>query len=316
MKINIIAIIFLLIYNSLAFSILRREDVNNNSTTSESQNKVDLVNNNSTSPESNIDTNVVNNNSTSSESNIDTNVVNNNSTSLESNINTNVVNNNSTSPESSINTNKVNNNSTSLENNTEPAIKVSIIIPTHNNEEYIERSVMSALNQTLHEIEVIVINDASTDKTVSIVEELMKKDSRIKLIHNKKKSGVGRSRNAGINKAKGEFIGFIDSDDFVDPKWFEVLYNNSKNKDWVRGVRVFNNFGNPNISKKKNNPYGCLVPSIIRKEFIDKKKLRFISIRRTEDVYFYNLIKRNKPRTKKVKDNGVYYHYCRREGSL
>lgn len=103
--------------------------------------------------------------------------------------------------------------------------KVSIIIPFNNVEGYIEECLNSVLTQTLEDIEIICINDASTDKTVDIVKSFEQKDERIKLIELDERKGQGYARNRGIEIASGDYIGFVDSDDFIKPEMFEKLYN-------------------------------------------------------------------------------------------
>lgn len=192
---------------------------------------------------------------------------------------------------------------------------VSVLIPTYNSEELVGRCIESALNQTLSNIEIIVIDDASKDATQSIIKSYEKKDKRVKTIFKKKNSGVGSSRNMGIKKAKGKFIGFIDADDYIDPGWFQYLYENSKGKDLVRGIRVIHNFSEE-YTKSTAKPYGCIIPSIIRKSFLDKHKLKFPEVRKFEDSTFNRQLKNLKPRTEFLPDNGIYYHYVKREGSL
>lgn len=106
--------------------------------------------------------------------------------------------------------------------------KVSVIIPFNNVENYIEECLNSVLSQTLDDIEIILINDASTDRTLEIVEGYLQKDSRIKLININERKGQGFARNRGIEIATGEYIGFVDSDDFIEPNMFECLYNSAK----------------------------------------------------------------------------------------
>lgn len=99
---------------------------------------------------------------------------------------------------------------------------VSIIVPAYNAEKCIIACVESLVNQTYRDIEIILVNDGSTDSTASILDELRKKDARIKVI-NKKNGGVSSARNTGIKAAKGEYIMFCDSDDIPDLKWCEEL---------------------------------------------------------------------------------------------
>lgn len=121
-------------------------------------------------------------------------------------------------------------------------IKVSVIIPVYNVEEYLKECLDSVINQTLKEIEIICIDDCSTDSSYSILEEYAKKDSRIVLIKNKENMGVGYNRNIGIKEAKGEYIGFIDSDDYISEDYYENLYNTAKkyNSDVVNTLNVSN----------------------------------------------------------------------------
>ena len=102
--------------------------------------------------------------------------------------------------------------------------KVSVIIPFHNVESYIEQCLDSVLNQTLKDIEVILVDDASDDNSSSIVEKYEKNDKRIKLLKLEERKGQGYARNRAIEIATGEYIGFVDSDDFIKPEMFEKLY--------------------------------------------------------------------------------------------
>ena len=107
-------------------------------------------------------------------------------------------------------------------------IKVSVIVPVYNTEKYLNRCLDSLVNQSLKEIEILVINDCSTDNSKNILDEYEKKYQNIKVFHNKTNKGIGYNRNLGIKKASGEFIGFIDSDDWVEKNMFEKMYNKAK----------------------------------------------------------------------------------------
>ena len=101
--------------------------------------------------------------------------------------------------------------------------KISIVVPVYNVENYLDKCLDSILNQTLKNIEVICVNDGSTDGSGSILHEYEARDNRL-IVVEQENHGLGAARNAGIAKAKGEYIGFVDSDDFVDPTMFEKLY--------------------------------------------------------------------------------------------
>lgn len=104
--------------------------------------------------------------------------------------------------------------------------KISIIVPIYNVDKYLEETINSIINQTLKEIEIILVNDGSTDNSGKICDELKKKDNRIKVIH-KENMGVSAARNSGLKIATGEFVGFVDSDDIVCNDMYETLYNNA-----------------------------------------------------------------------------------------
>lgn len=101
--------------------------------------------------------------------------------------------------------------------------KVSVIVPVYNVEKYLKKSISSILNQTLEDIEIIIINDGSTDNSYKIVKELAEYDSRIVVI-NKENGGVSSARNIGLRVAKGEYISFVDSDDWIDRDMIIDLY--------------------------------------------------------------------------------------------
>ncbi|SMF57822.1 Glycosyl transferase family 2 [Xaviernesmea oryzae] len=102
---------------------------------------------------------------------------------------------------------------------------VSVIVATRNNEETIERALRSLMEQTLHNLEIIVINDASTDRTASIVERLAQEDKRIRILHNVHRLGTGRSRNRGLAAATGDYVTFQDGDDNSAPSRLEMQVN-------------------------------------------------------------------------------------------
>ncbi len=100
---------------------------------------------------------------------------------------------------------------------------ISIIVPIYNIKEYLERCVDSILAQTYENIEVLLVDDGSTDGTALLVDELGKKDNRIRVFH-KENGGSSSARNLGIREARGAYLGFIDSDDYIEPCMFEKLY--------------------------------------------------------------------------------------------
>jgi glycosyltransferase involved in cell wall biosynthesis len=106
-------------------------------------------------------------------------------------------------------------------------IKVSVIIPVYNVEKYIKKSLESVMNQTLKEIEIICVNDGTKDNSRKIIEEYAQKDERIKII-DKENGGLSSARNAGMEIARGEYLGFVDSDDWIEETMYEKLYEKAK----------------------------------------------------------------------------------------
>ena len=101
--------------------------------------------------------------------------------------------------------------------------EISVIVPIYNVETYLENCITSILNQTFTNIEIILINDGSTDSSGIICDYLAKKDSRIKVIH-KENAGVSEARNTGLKNALGNYISFVDSDDYIHPQMLEILF--------------------------------------------------------------------------------------------
>lgn len=111
-----------------------------------------------------------------------------------------------------------------------PNPKISIIVPVYNTESYLEECLDSILAQTLKDIEIICINDGSTDRSQDILERYAEKDKRVKVLV-KENGGQSSARNLGVNAATGEYVGFVDSDDFIDPEMMEKLYTRAKETD-------------------------------------------------------------------------------------
>lgn len=121
--------------------------------------------------------------------------------------------------------------------------KISIIVPVYNVEQYLGNCIDSILNQTFKDFELILVNDGSTDNSLDICKHYKNIDDRICII-NKKNGGLSSARNAGLDIAKGEYIGFVDSDDYIHPQMYEILYKVIIKNDAEMSVcnfkRVFN----------------------------------------------------------------------------
>lgn len=108
--------------------------------------------------------------------------------------------------------------------------KISVIVPVYNVEDYLQECIDSILGQTYKNLEIILVDDGSTDNSSKICDIYEKKDNRIKVIH-KENGGVSSSRNEGLKHVTGDYIGFVDSDDFIDNRMYEKLYNKIKEYD-------------------------------------------------------------------------------------
>ena len=128
--------------------------------------------------------------------------------------------------------------------------KVSIIMPTYNVEKYFRQCIESVINQTLEDIEIIPVDDGSPDNCGMIMDEYATKDSRIKPIH-KENGGYGSAVNAGIEAATGEYIGIVETDDFIDATMYEKLYNRAKDYNADICKCGFNTYNSYRIDKFK-----------------------------------------------------------------
>ena len=174
--------------------------------------------------------------------------------------------------------------------------KISVVVPVYNVEKYLKECIDSIINQTLEDIEIICVNDGSTDSSLEILNDYAKKDSRI-IVINKSNSGYGHTMNMGLNAATGENVGIIESDDFADKNMFEDLYKLAKeyDADIVKGD--WYNYWSKNKFARKNNRISSakalkltnskqdksllrINPSvwsaIYKKEFLNKYNIRFL----------------------------------------
>ena len=150
-------------------------------------------------------------------------------------------------------------------------ILVSVIIPVYNAELHLEKCIESLLSQTLKSCEFIFVNDGSTDKSKLIIEEFQKNDSRIILL-NQENQGVSVARNQGLKMVRGNYIGFVDADDYIEMEYFENLYNEIDQSNLDGVVAKYNSTldGHTSISKHPFNSN-----EIYNTEFIKNKIVPF-----------------------------------------
>ncbi|ELZ4694137.1 glycosyltransferase family 2 protein, partial [Enterococcus faecalis] len=204
------------------------------------------------------------------------------------------------------------------------------IVPVYNVEKYLKKCVNSILRQTYNDFELILINDGSTDKSGEVCEDLKKLDPRIKVI-NKENGGLSSARNTGIDIAKGNYLTFIDSDDYIDTNMLEVLHKNMIQEEAdlsIVGVTSVYSDQKPEITPSKKyvvNQKEATEMILIGKQasvyavaklykrniFTD---LRYPVGKAHEDVYvIMDVLKQCK---KVVIDTASYYFYVHREGSI
>lgn len=207
-------------------------------------------------------------------------------------------------------------------------MKISIIIPVYNAEKTLNKCLDSIINQTYKNLEIIIINDASIDSSLDIIKKYEKENKNIILINNKENKGIGYSRNNGIKKASGDYISFIDSDDYIENNMYEIItknINKSKpdllifNYNRIIKNKVFDNeyIFNNKITTFKESPeiiYNInLSPwnKIYKKELI--KDVLFPEDLKYEDALF--VVKSyNKAKNISIIDNKLY-NYCIRDKS-
>ena len=213
----------------------------------------------------------------------------------------------------------------SMRNNNTPLI--SVIIPVWNPGPGITRCIESLRNQTLKEIEMIFVDDCGTDDSMDKVRAALAEDSRIRIIYNEENHGAGPSRNKGIEVARGEYLSFVDADDYVAPSFFELLYEEAQKQklDIVKGSIVremsdgsFVERGEETNLKIIRNIYAG-VPlfcafryehqsAIYRRELINSSKVRYGASKRGEDSTFLLQVCSHAQSFSTV--DKAYYYYC------
>ena len=219
-------------------------------------------------------------------------------------------------------------------------IKLSIIIPVYNVEKYLEECLDSVSKQTLKDIEIICIDDGSTDNSLNILKEYSKKDKRIKII-SKENGGQASARNLGIREAKGEYIAFIDSDDFIEDTMFEELYNKAEENNldiamckialydnhteeikkhlWYYMLGVFRDFEKEVFNHKDTKEFTCEISvtpynKIYKASLIKNNNILFPEGLIFEDEkFFYDTYLRAKRVS--IVDEFLYYYRTNRKGS-
>lgn len=211
------------------------------------------------------------------------------------------------------------------------AIKISVVIPVYNAKDYLFDCIKSLLDQTLSDCEFIFVNDGSTDNSREIIEKYQKEDPRLILI-NQENKGIGEARNSGINIANGEYIGFLDNDDFIKDDFLECLYNKAIKDDLDILISktilgrdskfiIKDNGFEKNLIFDKTFIKKNIIPNLLRVEdlfavwnkiykrsFINENSIRFPGNRVIEEDNMFNLQAFNKAEKVLFTDYAGYYY--------
>ena len=201
---------------------------------------------------------------------------------------------------------------------------VSIIVPVYKVEPWLKRCLDSLIGQTLREIEIICIDDGSPDNCGKMIDEYAERDKRIKVFH-QKNQGAAVARNVGLVAAKGEYIGFVDPDDWADCGFFEGLYKVARKtgSDIVKGSVVRKDFNGTHsgpsfdgIRENRANFSYSFWSAIYKRTFLKKNDISFpAGVITGQDLVFLVKAVCLANRIELV-DNDVFYKYEKREGSL
>ena len=203
--------------------------------------------------------------------------------------------------------------------------KVSIIVPVYNVEKYIEKCLDSLINQTLKDIEIIVVNDGSEDNSAEIVKKYQNKYPEKIIYVEKENGGLSDARNFGLPHAKGEYIAFLDSDDYIELDMYEKMYKLAKKENsdmvecdfyWEYPNKTKKDIGQIYTNKKEMLAKARVVAwnKLIKRSVLEEAKVQFPKGYRYEDVEFtYKLI----PYLNKVSFvKEPFIHYIQRENSI
>lgn len=198
--------------------------------------------------------------------------------------------------------------------------KVSVIIPVYNVENYLRKCLNSLVNQTLKDIEIIVVNDGTTDNSQEIINEYVKKYPKKVVSIIQENGGQGAARNTGLLHAKGEYIGYVDSDDYVEENMYEELYKKAKEEDSdivICGNNVvkenYELFSKEDVDKEFLLGKMAVWNKIYKKNIIVDNKIQFRSKVWYEDLDFTMKVYFSSKKISYV--DKPLYNYLLREGS-
>ncbi|WP_105124775.1 glycosyltransferase family 2 protein [Streptococcus suis] len=166
---------------------------------------------------------------------------------------------------------------------------ISVCVPVYNSSTYLRECIESIRNQTFKDLEIICVDDGSTDDSLEILKEFQRKDPRVQLIVQERNMGVGAARNQAIDLASGQYMSFIDSDDFIEPEMFEELYNKAIKNDAeiaICDVNLYSDGGRLNKRKWFTPIEGKAAPETLYKNTQPTNKIASLDLIRRESFYF------------------------------
>lgn len=208
---------------------------------------------------------------------------------------------------------------------------ISVVIPIYNVEKLLKKCILSVINQEYKNLEIILVDDGSTDSSGIICDEIATIDNRIKVIH-KENGGLSSARNAGIDIATGKYIGFVDSDDYIDKRMYKELYNSLKNNDAEIAVCSRNVVDEQGKILKKTESYlnetmtsdealirffNFIIDTSSCDKLFDIKlfnSIRFPIGKQGEDRFIMHKLIYNSKKVSTIQLKG--YNYVQREGSI
>lgn len=198
--------------------------------------------------------------------------------------------------------------------------KISVVIPIYNVEKYLARCLDSVINQTFKDLEIICVNDCSPDNSTIILNDYIKKDDRIRIINREKNGGLSAARITGLKNAKGKYIYFLDSDDWIKEDFLEKMYSkaNELNLNALCCTNILNVF--PDGTKKQfisrpddgfvdyTNSCQMAWSWLLRRDFLERFDTIFPVGLKYEDLYFFHVIIRNLEKVY-ITNSTQYYHF-------
>ena len=201
-------------------------------------------------------------------------------------------------------------------------MKLSVIVPCYNVALYLVRCLLSIVNQSMTDMEIICIDDKSTDNTLQVLKLIAKNDLRVRILENEENMGVGYTRNRGIDEAKGEFVAFVDPDDWIDSDFYKKLIDKAEQTmtPVVCGDAVDHPIVGKPVMLKRNmkkswHAFTGHWSAVYLRDFLNRFNIHYPNFSVNEDMVFEAMVKTHVPKPI-IHVPGTAYHHCMRLDSL